>query len=217
MIKSTVKSSPDAILFDWDNTLVNNWDPIFISYNETLKKLGLKKKSKEETLQNAKYSLRETFPNLFKEDWRKARKIFYKTFKKIHLQKIKPLPKVEKVLKIINKKKIPCGVISNKDSDLLRKEINKLGWKKYFHVIVGANEAKKDKPSKFPFLLALKKMSLKFNKKIWYVGDNDLDVEFAKKNKCFSVFIQNKIFKINDLKQKPDLILKKIETLELYI
>ena len=217
MIKSTVKSSPDAILFDWDNTLVNNWDPIFISYNETLKKLGLKKKSKEETLKNAKYSLRETFPNLFKEDWRKARKIFYKTFKKIHLQKIKPLPKVEKVLKIINKKKIPCGVISNKDSDLLRKEINKLGWKKYFHVIVGANEAKKDKPSKFPFLLALKKMSLKFNKKIWYVGDNDLDVEFAKKNKCFSVFIQNKIFKINYLKQKPDLILKKIETLELYI
>ena len=217
MIKSTVKSSPDAILFDWDNTLVNNWDPIFISYNETLKKLGLKKKSKEETLKKAKYSLRETFPNLFKEDWRKARKIFYKTFKKIHLQKIKPLPKVEKVLKIINKKKIPCGVISNKDSDLLRKEINKLGWKKYFHVIVGANEAKKDKPSKFPFLLALKKMSLKFNKKIWYVGDNDLDVEFAKKNKCFSVFIQNKIFKINDLKQKPDLILKKIETLELYI
>ena len=168
-------------------------------------------------MKNAKYSLRETFPNLFKEDWRKARKIFYKTFKKIHLQKIKPLPKVEKVLKIINKKKIPCGVISNKDSDLLRKEINKLGWKKYFHVIVGANEAKKDKPSKFPFLLALKKMSLKFNKKIWYVGDNDLDVEFAKKNKCFSVFIQNKIFKINDLKQKPDLILKKIETLELYI
>ena len=105
MIKSTVKSSPDAILFDWDNTLVNNWDPIFISYNETLKKLGLKKKSKEETLKNAKYSLRETFPNLFKEDWRKARKIFYKTFKKIHLQKIKPLPKVEKVLKIIIKKK----------------------------------------------------------------------------------------------------------------
>ena len=76
MIKSIVKSPPKAILFDWDNTLVNNWEPIFISYNETLKKLGLKKKSKEETLENAKYSLRETFPNLFKDDWRKARKIF---------------------------------------------------------------------------------------------------------------------------------------------
>jgi len=217
LIKSTVKSSPDAILFDWDNTLVNNWDPIFISYNETLKKLGLKKKSKEETLKNAKYSLRETFPNLFKEDWRKARKIFYKTFKKIHLQKIKPLPKVEKVLKIINKKKIPCGVISNKDGDLLRKEIEKLGWKKYFKILVGANEAKKDKPSKYPLLLALNKISLKPNKNIWYVGDNDIDVKFAKKNKCLSIFIENKMFKKKDLKQKPDLVLKKIGTLEEYI
>ena len=114
MIKPIVKSPPNAILFDWDNTLVNNWDPIFISYNETLKKLGLKKKSKEETLKNAKYSLRETFPNLFKDDWRKARKIFYKTFKKIHLQKIKPLPKVEKILKIINKKKFYVVLLATK-------------------------------------------------------------------------------------------------------
>ena len=83
MINPIVKFSPKAILFDWDNTLVNNWDPIIISYNETLKSLGLKKLSKEETLKNAKYSLRETFPNLFKDDWKKAREIFYKTFTKI--------------------------------------------------------------------------------------------------------------------------------------
>ena len=217
MIKSTVKFPPKAILFDWDNTLVNNWEPIFIAYKKTLKSLGLKNKSRSETLKNAKYSLRETFPKVFKDDWKKAKKIFYVVFKKIHLQKIKPVPKVEKILKIINKKKILCGVISNKDSNLLRKEINKLGWKKYFHVLVGANEAKKDKPSKFPLLLALKKISLKPNKNIWYVGDNEIDVEFAKKNKCSSIFIENKMFKKKNLKQKPDLILKKIEALELYI
>ena len=184
---------------------------------ETLKILGLKRQSREETLKNAKYSLRETFPKVFKDDWKKAKKIFYVVFKKIHLKKIKPMPKAEKILKIIKKKKITCGVISNKDGDLLRKEINKLGWKKYFHVLVGANEAKKDKPSKFPLLLALKKISLKPNKNIWYVGDNDVDVEFAKKNKCLSVFIENKMFKKKNLKKKTDLILKKIEALELYI
>ena len=217
MIKPIVKFSPKAILFDWDNTLVNNWDPIIISYNETLKSLGLKKQSKEETLKNAKYSLRETFPRVFKDDWKKAKKIFYVVFKKIHLKKIKPMPKAEKILKIIKKKKIACGVISNKDGDLLRKEINKLGWKKYFKIFVVANEAKKDKPSKYPLLLALNKISLKPNKNIWYVGDNEIDVEFAKNNKCSSIFIENKMFKKKDLKQKPDLILKKIEALELYI
>jgi len=139
LIKSIVKFSPKAILFDWDNTLVNNWDPIIISYNETLKSLGLKKQSKEETLKNAKYSLRETFPNLFKDDWKKAREIFYETFKKIHLQQIKPLPKVEKILKIINEKKILCGVISNKDSNLLRKEIKKLGERIHYESVFPPN------------------------------------------------------------------------------
>ena len=217
MIKPIVKFPPKAILFDWDNTLVNNWDPIFIAYKETLKSLGIKKQSREETIKNAKYSLRETFPRVFKNDWKKAKKVFYRVFKKIHLQKIKPVSKVEKILKIIKEKKIVCGVISNKDDNLLRKEINKLGWKKYFKVLVGANKTKKDKPSKYPLLLALNKISLKPNKNIWYVGDNGIDVEFAKKNKCSSIFIENKMFKKKDLKQKPDLILKKIETLELYI
>ena len=218
MIKSIVKSPPKAIIFDWDNTLVNNWDPIFIAYKKTLKSLGLKKQSREETLKNAKYSLRETFPRIFKNDWKKAKKIFYYEFKKIHLQKIKPLPNAEKILKIIKEKRIVCGIISNKEGNLLRKEINKLGWnKKYFKVLVGANEAKRDKPSKYPLLLALNKISLKPNKNIWYVGDNDIDVEFAKKNNCSSIFIENKMFKKKDLKQMPDLILKKIENLELYI
>ena len=218
MIKSIDKSLPKAIIFDWDNTLVNNWDPIFIAYKKTLKSLRLKKQNREETLKNAKYSLRETFPRIFKNDWKKAKKIFYYEFKKIHLQKIKPLPNAEKILKIIKEKRIACGVISNKDGNLLRKEVNKLGWnKKYFKVLVGANEAKRDKPSKYPLLLALNKISLKPNKNIWYVGDNDIDVEFAKKNNCSSIFIENKMFKKKDLKQMPDLILKKIENLELYI
>ncbi len=212
-----IKTPPKAILFDWDNTLVNNWEPIFFAYKETLKKLGLRNQNKDETLKNAKYSLRETFPKIFKDDWIKAKRIFYNNFKKIHLKKIKPIRNAERLLKTINKKKIISGVISNKDGNLLRKEIKKLGWGKYFKVIVGANEAKKDKPSKYPLLLALNKISLKSNKDIWYVGDNEIDVEFAKKNNCLSIFIENKLFKKKDLKRKPNLILKKIETLELYI
>ena len=217
MIKQIVKFPPKAILFDWDNTLVNNWEPIFFAYKKTLQALGLKKQSKEETLKNAKYSLRETFPRIFKNDWKKAKKVFYSEFKKIHLKKIKPIPNALKILKKIKEKKIKCGVISNKDGNLLRKEINKLEWKKYFKVIVGANEAKKDKPSKYPFVLALNKFSLKSNKNIWYVGDNDIDIEFAKKNNCLSIFIENKLFKRKDLKQKPDLTLKRIENLKLHI
>ena len=217
-MKKKISNIPTkAIIFDWDNTLVNNWSPIFLAYKQTLKLLGLKKQNREETLKNAKYSLRDTFPKVFGNDWKKAKNIFYKEFKKNHLKKIKPIYYSEKILKLINNKKIFCGVISNKDGLLLRKEINKLSWKKYFKFIVGANEAKKDKPSKYPLLLALKKISLKPGKNIWYVGDNEIDVEFAKKNLCTSIFIENNLFKKKDLKQKPDLVLKKIKDLKLYI
>ena len=106
MIKQIVKFPPKAILFDWDNTLVNNWEPIFFAYKKTLQALGLKKQSKEETLKNAKYSLRETFPRIFKNDWKKAKKVFYSEFKKIHLKKIKPIPNALKILKKIKEKKI---------------------------------------------------------------------------------------------------------------
>jgi len=105
LINSIVNTPPKVILFDWDNTLVDNWDPIYIAYKETLKSLGLKEQSKEEILKSAKYSLRETFPIIFKKDWKRAKKIFYNVFKKIHLQKIKPKAKAEKILKTIKKKK----------------------------------------------------------------------------------------------------------------
>ena len=170
-------------------------------------------------MRNSKYSLRETFPKIFKNDWKKAKDVFYKEFKKKHLEKLKPITDAEKILKIIKKKKIISGIISNKDIGLLKKEVRQLGWskKKYFKVIIGANQARKDKPSKYPFQLALKKMSIKSNKNIWYIGDSDIDIKFAKNNKCFSIFVENKILNKNNLKIKPDLIIKKLKHLNYYL
>lgn len=209
--------SPNAIFFDWDNTLVNNWNAIHIAYNKTLIHMGFKKQNKSKTLRESKYSLREAFPKTFKKDWIKAKRIFYKEFNKIHLKELKPLKYSENLLKKIKKKKIIMGVISNKDGKLLRKECRSLGWSKYFKIIIGANDAKKDKPSKYPFLLALKKISKKPNKNIWYIGDTDLDLKFTKNMKCFSIFLENKILNKSKLKVKPDLIIKNLSNLKNFI
>ena len=69
-----------AIFFDWDNTLINNWDAIHIAYNETLFQMGFEKQKKRKTLEESKYSLRIFFPKKFKNNWIKAKKIFYKEF-----------------------------------------------------------------------------------------------------------------------------------------
>ena len=210
-------SYPVAIFFDWDNTLINNWDAIHIAYNETLFQMGFEKQKKRKTLEESKYSLRTFFPKKFKNNWIKSKKIFYKEFCKIHLNKLKPDSSSEKLLKNIKKKKIIMGIISNKDGNLLRKECKSLGWNKYFKIIIGANDAKEDKPSKYPFLLALKKISKKPNKKIWYVGDSDIDIIFAKKMKCFSIFLENDILNKKRIKEKPNLIIKNLDSLKRFI
>ena len=109
------------------------------------------------------------------------------------------------------------GIISNKDGKILRKECSALGWNSYFKVIIGANDAKEDKPTVYPFLLALNKISKKPSREIWYIGDNDIDIRFAKKMKCFSVFLKNKIFNINESKIKPDLTIKNLKELENFL
>ena len=109
------------------------------------------------------------------------------------------------------------GIISNKDGNLLRKECKSLGWNKYFKIIIGANDAKEDKPSKYPFLLALKKISKKPSKKIWYVGDSDIDIIFAKRMECFSIFLENDILNKKKMKEKPNLIIKNLDSLKRFI
>ena len=73
---------PAAIIFDWDNTLVDTWPVIHDSMNTTLKHLGYQLWSIEETKERVRRSLREAFPELFGDKWEIAREIFYKRFKK---------------------------------------------------------------------------------------------------------------------------------------
>ena len=67
-------------------------------------------------------------------------------------------------------------------------------------------------------MLALEKVSSKKRGNyILYIGDSDLDIKFAKKNKCYSVFLENKILNKNDLKIKPDLTIKNLKILNNFI
>ena len=76
-------SHPLAVIFDWDNTLVDTWPVIHDSMNVTLNKMGCPLWSIEETKQHVRRSLRESFPDLFGERWKIARDVFYERFKTI--------------------------------------------------------------------------------------------------------------------------------------
>ena len=63
---------PRAVLFDWDNTLVNTWPTIIECYHDTFTALGQKPWTGDEVRARAHGSLRDHFPKLFGE---KARDI----------------------------------------------------------------------------------------------------------------------------------------------
>ena len=189
---------PSAIIFDWDNTLVDTWPVIHDSMNSTLKHLGHQTWSIEETRERVRKSLREAFPDLFGDKWEVAREIFYKRFKKIHLERLVALHGAEGLLKLLFAKKIYLGVVSNKSGDNLRREADHLGWSKYFEQIVGAMDAEKDKPAIEPVLMALEGSKIRPSSDVWFVGDTKIDMECAYNSGCLPILIRNSPPKIEE-------------------
>lgn len=181
---------PKAIVFDWDNTLIDSWQSIHDAQNHTLVHFGLKPWSLEETRQRVRGSMRDSYPQLFGDRWREAGEIFYARFEARHLQTLTPLPDSTEMLEELSAAGIYLAVVSNKKGDYLRKEADHLGWTRYFGRIVGAFDAKRDKPSVDPVDLALAGSGVTRGSEVWFAGDADIDMECAGEAGCLAVLLR---------------------------
>src|SRR4051794_6716569 len=123
---------PRAILFDWDNTLVDSWVTIHEALNITMAAMEKPLWSLQETKERVRLSLRESFPNHFGERWEEARRIYLDKFSAIHLDRLTALPGRDALLEGLAGVGIYMGVISNKTGALLRREADELGWSARF-------------------------------------------------------------------------------------
>ena len=182
---------PSAVLFDWDNTLVDTWDTIFFALNKTLAAFGHEPWGQDFARANIQHSGREAFPRLFGAQAVEAQKIFYQTIEDDNCQGLRPLEGAETLLQTISSKNIPLGIISNKSSLFLHKDILHLGWGKYFGVIVGAGDAARDKPAPDPLLWALEKLRIPPSPGVWMIGDTPADWSCAAQAQCQPIAIGN--------------------------
>ena len=189
--QNTIK--PKAVLFDWDNTLVNTWPVINHALNETFKEFDKPIWSMDETIGRVRLSLRDSFPEIFGNEWQNARDKFYRVFKEIHLEKLEILPKSEELLKYLQNNNFYTGIISNKTGNFLRDEVDYLGWNKYFTTIIGAGDADKDKPEIEPLYMALNNSNIDLGNDVWFVGDCDVDMEIANKGDCIGILLNNNL------------------------
>ncbi len=180
---------PRALLFDWDGTLVDNWDAIIAGINEALTAFGKPAWSRGEAMDRISASQRDSFPVLFGDDWQAARDIFYAGFERSHLDMLKVLDGAEALLDSIGP--ISTGLVSNKSGRHLRKEAVHLGWSPRFHAMVGATDAERDKPDPAPVHLALHGTGIAAGPDVWFIGDSGTDLLTARAAGCTAVIVRH--------------------------
>jgi phosphoglycolate phosphatase len=170
---------PRAVLFDWDNTLVDTWPIIHKALHETFTHYGMTPWTLEETKNSVARSMREAFPDLFGAQWEEAGLFYQQSYRKYHIEWLKPLPGALETIRLLKKVPPYMGVVSNKKGDNLREEVDHLEWKNYFRVIVGAQDAEADKPHPAPVCMALEDSGIELDKDVWFIGDSVVDLECA--------------------------------------
>jgi phosphoglycolate phosphatase len=178
------------MLFDWDNTLVDTWGVIHHALTTTLKAMGHRPWSLEETRNRVRASARDSFPALFGDRAKEAMAVFYDTFEAEHLDKLRARPGAGDMLERLADADLVLGVVSNKQGYLLRREAAHLGWTAWFHRLVGANDARYDKPAVEAVDLALEGSGLARGPAVWFVGDTDIDMLCAARAGCLPVLLR---------------------------
>lgn len=179
---------PRAILFDWDNTLVDSWAVIHEALVVTFEAIGHVPWTLDETKQRVRHSLSDAFPRLFGDRWEEARRLYLDAFTSVHLERLSALAGAEVLLEALAGEGYYLAVVSNKTGRLLRREAEHLGWSRHFRAMVGAGDAKADKPDPAVVHTALLGSGIE-PALAWLVGDTALDLECAAAAGCVPVLL----------------------------
>lgn len=177
---------PELIIFDWDNTLVDVWSLIWQALNKTLVEFGHDRISLDRVKNEVQFSMRDSFPEVFGENWKKAAKLYYNYYSEI-AKNLAPLPKSEELLVLLKKLNIQTAIISNKRGDILRSEVLSLNWNSHFKRVIGSGDATQDKPSTAPVKLLFSHIGSYNPENMWFIGDSEVDIKCADNIGCIPI------------------------------
>ncbi len=187
-----------AVLFDWDNTLVDTQDNISNALKHTIGVMGYSNKAVD---RNFNSSRKDYMISLFGNRWKKANKIYQQYLDEALLQNITLNPGVEEMLKTLKLYNIYTAIVSNKKNTNLRKEVSHFELDNYLDKIVGSGDTSADKPYALPLFFALDKSLLPINKKsVFFIGDSVTDILCAQNANCLPiVYSQSPLTNYEDL------------------
>lgn len=151
MIKQYIDNAR-AILFDFDDTLVETTPITIKAINNVAKNIGLEEITEKEFARCAGLRFQDAFKKLYPDytDYRSFFELYYKEYLNQDL-KIKP-GVLDFIQKLYAKKLL--GIVTNRSSKTLYKDLERISnqnhsdFKSYFSIIVTYDKAKAKKPSK---------------------------------------------------------------------
>lgn len=176
---------PKLICYDWDNTLLGTAPITLLSMNEIYKKYGHKELTMEDIYKINGYDFSSVFKAEFGEKHAKEIQDEYQPiYNKIAEDRLMPIEGALETVKRFHKLGIPQCVISNKPSFIVKPEAKKFGFSKYFEMIIGPDNTGYAKPDIRMFNPVKEKLDFKDKyfapDKLWFFGDADADLNFAK-------------------------------------
>lgn len=179
---------PKAIIFDWDNTLVNTMPALFLTFNRFMDKMKKPHLTMDEIKDNTRRPSQENLKRLFGDEWQKAKKIWIDVYSKNHTNNLVLMDYAKEIIEILHGLDIKLFVVSNKTTYLLRKEAEDLGIKDNFICLVGSDECEYSKPDAEIVEYVLEGTDINPKKdRVWFIGDGENDIECAINSNCIPV------------------------------
>lgn len=185
---------PDAIIYDWDNTLVDSFALLYAANNHVRAVFDKPLLTPDEARRQIRLSAKDAFPKIFGDDWEKARDVYLDYVRAHHLDDLVFMPGADELVGFAQFMKIPQGVFSNKTNTILRAEVEKFSKFSAFSSVIGSGDfegAGKPSPDGLLFTAGQMNLSKSLFNNVWYVGDTENDILTARACGMVSVFIEN--------------------------
>lgn len=215
-----------GVIFDLDGTLIDTLDTFVRSFNQELRKLGLKPISKEKVadFMNNGIPLDKILPELSpstfekKEDRHRFRVEMEKTYAKLEENGVKLIPGAEEILPTLKEMGLKIGIVTARLStgEAKWRELRRLGIANYIDAMVTGAEAER-KPAAGSLLECIKRLGLSPTECVM-VGDSRVDILTGRAASVMTIVLPNGVATRETLSEdNPDVIMDTLTDLPSYI
>ena len=171
-----------AVMFDLDGTVLDTLPDLATSANYALKKLGFPEQSVEQVRMAIGHGIRNLLRDLMScedtEILEECRSIFQEYYNKNKTLTTKPYDGIVELLSVLKEKGIKVYLISNKYDGATQELISQF-FPNTFDGVYGSRDGVLPKPDRAIFDLVCEERNIDKDRVI-YVGDSEVDCEFAK-------------------------------------